>query len=1155
MGEDGVEMEVKNDEQSKTVDSIDCLVPASEETSQPTGVGGQPPYSEKAQRVAQMMRNYLHMKHTVSSGGREEQLSDRCQAMMELVLKENGKWTVSKLETEHNHTLNCFSAFGVGQVEPSIGMVFDSLEAAKTFYYDYGKKMGFRSRTGSNRRSASTGALIMQRFLCCRGSYPLQRRSSETSVGKRKRGPYKGRGGKVFDELAQNEDVDGDVIDVDGLAEKGAMAGCEAGAEVDSRPFMNGIASFGDTKTDAVEVKNGGLPPTTSVSAQSKLLRELGVRVYRYSSDEKRDIILRYLMKKSNRQSGERTIKFFTTQPPPGENFRQLQCAQQTQNVQQQQEVAGNSADRVPLQTCENQDRMTVIKPKPPIRQIIGVVAEPKIGMFFTNEDRAYEFYVRYAGSVGFNVRKGWWDKTARSVTRLRVYVCSKEGFRPKSFVNETKKARPETRTGCPARMAIKLTSNGKYSITEFVSEHNHELAAPLDIQMFKSQKLLTKVQLSNQYRCKLIPADYKNYIRSKRMKNMQVGDAGAMLEYLQKMKGENSSFFYAIQVDEDDQLTNIFWADPNSIMNYDYFGDVLCFDTTYKDSDYGRPFIQFVGVNHHMQAITFGAAFLYDETIESLKWLFETFTTVMGGKQPKTVLTAESCAVSKAIAAVWPCTNHRICVWHIYRSASKNLSQIFENMEAFLLDFSHCIFQLHEEENFLIAWKSMLERYDLKDNEWLSRLYEERKKWALPYSQEAFYADIHNVLRRAGFNCVLKENLSPEVDLIQFLKQYEEFVKEQRYMEQEADYLASQITSRVPTLRFLWQAANVYTPFVYEMFKMEFELLPNCLVYSCGEVGTLSDYEVAVKDSSKLYFVRFDVSDGSVICSCKKFEFVGIQCCHALRVLDCRNVKELRLQFLLKRWRKDAKSGLIRVDHSFPLQNDPKSLSKRYSSLCRLLYQLAARASQSVHAYALLENQSNQMLDQVERIIEMKLLEKPPMSNPSKGLSQSQIQGEDILHDSNGESRRLFGKKKKDGSGCRRQHIEVNKRGNKGRKAKSDVAEVSVDDPPVASNEILTQERNSSNHFFPPCQPVQGSFIPTHQFGLSNFHGFQGAPQFTQMQEPSAPVLQHQPFPGEAHLAQASEMHALQFVASNSQLGHQGGEQGHYTIPVWDFL
>ncbi|CAN6226089.1 unnamed protein product, partial [Urochloa humidicola] len=43
---------------------------------------------------------------------------------------------------------------------------------------------------------------------------------------------------------------------------------------------------------------------------------------------------------------------------------------------------------------------------------------------------------------------------------------------------------------------------------------------------------------------------------------------------------------------------------------------------------------------------------------------------------------------------------------------------------------------------------------------------------------------------------------------------------------------------------------------------------------------------------------------------STRKFEFMGIPCCHMLKVLDFRNIKELPKKYLLKRWRRTAKSA-----------------------------------------------------------------------------------------------------------------------------------------------------------------------------------------------------------------------------------------------------
>ncbi|XP_072978354.1 protein FAR1-RELATED SEQUENCE 5-like isoform X2 [Typha angustifolia] len=559
----------------------------------------------------------------------------------------------------------------------------------------------------------------------------------------------------------------------------------------------------------------------------------------------------------------------------------------------------------------------------------------PEVDMEFESEDKAYEFYNRYAGHVGFSVRKSSSDKSSENVTRSRTFVCSREGFRKdKKGAKEVKRPRPETRIGCPARMTIKITSAGKYRVTEFIPDHNHQRAPPSTTHMLRSQRIVTELQASEAdlsddsgttpkssndslvrqagglRNVTFLPADYKNHLRSKRMKVMQMGDAGAMLKYLQSMQLDNPSFFYAIQVDEDDKLTNIFWADAKSRTDFSYFGDVVCLDTTYKINGYGRPLAPLLGVNHHKQTIIFGAALLYDESIESFKWLFETFKIAMRGKQPKTVLTDQSMAVTSAIAAAWPGTSHRLCVWHVYQNAVKHLNHVFQGSKTFAKEFGRCVYDYEDEEDFLLGWRTILEKYDLRNNDWLCKLFEDRDKWAPAYGRHIFSADIKSTLQSESLSSVLKKYLSPQLDLLSFFKQYERLVDEHRYAELQADFHASQSFPRIPPSKMLKQAANIYTPVVFEIFRKEFEMFMDCMLFSCGDVDTSSNYKVVVTEKPKEHYVRFESTDCSVVCSCKKFEFMGIQCCHALKVLDFRNIKELPQKYFLKRWRKDAKSG-----------------------------------------------------------------------------------------------------------------------------------------------------------------------------------------------------------------------------------------------------
>ena len=64
--------------------------------------------------------------------------------------------------------------------------------------------------------------------------------------------------------------------------------------------------------------------------------------------------------------------------------------------------------------------------------------------------------------------------------------------------------------------------------------------------------------------------------------------------------------------------ITNIFWADARMIIDYNYFRDVITFDTTYSTNRDARPLGVFLRLNHHRETVIFGATLLDDETIES---------------------------------------------------------------------------------------------------------------------------------------------------------------------------------------------------------------------------------------------------------------------------------------------------------------------------------------------------------------------------------------------------------------------------------------------------------------------------------------------------------------------------------------------------------
>lgn len=176
-------------------------------------------------------------------------------------------------------------------------------------------------------------------------------------------------------------------------------------------------------------------------------------------------------------------------------------------------------------------------------------------------------------------------------------------------------------------------------------------------------------------------------------IRKIEDGEIAKIRHHFESKQSKNPSFFFAFQSDADDQITNVFWADAKMIVDYSDFGDVVCFDSSYRFYQDSRPFAPFLGINNHKQMIIFGAALLYDESVESFKWLFRIFIEAMSGSKPRTILTDQDAIIAEAINSILPQTNHRICVWLIYQDALKQLSHISAGSGSFRNDLTSCFF------------------------------------------------------------------------------------------------------------------------------------------------------------------------------------------------------------------------------------------------------------------------------------------------------------------------------------------------------------------------------------------------------------------------------------------------------------------------------
>jgi zinc finger SWIM domain-containing protein 3 len=135
-------------------------------------------------------------------------------------------------------------------------------------------------------------------------------------------------------------------------------------------------------------------------------------------------------------------------------------------------------------------------------------------------------------------------------------------------------------------------------------------------------------------------------------------------------------------------------------------------------------PFAPILGCNHHKQTVIFGCALLFNETIESFVWLFETFVTAMLRKHPSTIFTDQDAAMAAAIAYVFPNTSHCLCLWHIYLNDAKHLSHVIhESDNKFLPDLKNYVYEDRSKTYFIEKWHELLAKYNLENNSWMANL------------------------------------------------------------------------------------------------------------------------------------------------------------------------------------------------------------------------------------------------------------------------------------------------------------------------------------------------------------------------------------------------------------------------------------------------
>ncbi|KAL3524916.1 hypothetical protein ACH5RR_013288 [Cinchona calisaya] len=169
----------------------------------------------------------------------------------------------------------------------------------------------------------------------------------------------------------------------------------------------------------------------------------------------------------------------------------------------------------------------------------------------------------------------------------------------------------------------------------------------------------------------------------------------------LSRASFKKSFIFYCFQLDNQEQITNIFWVDRKMLIDYEHFGDVVTYDTTYSTNKEYRPLGVFLGFNHHRGTIVFGASLLYDETAASFIWVFETFLEAHKRNARKIIFTDQAPVMAATLVEVMLNTSHGLCNWNIMENVIRHLGNLMKNESCFLSDFKACMYNFEGETEF----------------------------------------------------------------------------------------------------------------------------------------------------------------------------------------------------------------------------------------------------------------------------------------------------------------------------------------------------------------------------------------------------------------------------------------------------------------------
>jgi hypothetical protein len=202
-----------------------------------------------------------------------------------------------------------------------------------------------------------------------------------------------------------------------------------------------------------------------------------------------------------------------------------------------------------------------------------------------------------------------------------------------------------------------------------------------------------------------------------------------------------------------------IFWMSPDQVALYDRYHDIIVHDTTQSTNKFNMAMHNFVVVDSAFRTRLVASALTSGEKIQDCRWVLQQLLAATGGVPPGGIMLDKDLAMETACEKVLPNTDVYNCIWHAGRNRFQQLHKALGvRWLAFESELMTTARSLTPSE-FDHSWANLISSFgdNIKVRGYLTKIHEDRVRWAWPWVRTSFTAGMQSTQRVEKTNHLLK--------------------------------------------------------------------------------------------------------------------------------------------------------------------------------------------------------------------------------------------------------------------------------------------------------------------------------------------------------------------------------------------------------------